>query len=912
MNQCGNIPCQEIDLVAFSAKLLQFTSDALAEFKLPPAESKALMFISLQRELLQSIGSSLTLSQALKASENLDSMLVPGLIAGSRVDNVAVCTSIVNLLALLGKKILYDSGLNSIQEQRFSQQLWNIAGGLLQLQTRSASPGFKISVSSDISFLSFDMYRVDSTSQRGRDVWIFSSTSERKELGANFSIPKNVIPDTSVLDVIATVQEFAWKSSDPNYMTSLESKVVSSSKKFSIVGAVYGLKLFDTSKANSSIYTLSACFNLSVSFDSLKVRQWVPQQRKAKVSIATYDSTSNMYSSENCLTKDVGPSHVQSCCKTVSQFAVKITPDATICGDGFADVDYGEECDDGNLIDGDGCDSKCSVEQFYKCEHSIPDRCIIMPTNVSSNCIPPRTCSGRGLYTGGSGCVCEPTYFRANCSLKLTPLAAPSLIHHGDTHVLVPGLQFSMTSTNTISSVTIAAYNDSDVYDRAQFRENGRTGEIMRSTQMQFEFNPPVDVKNSIISIKLNVSGLASWLGRPMLVMSNYNFLCLKPRACLWTQMRSKIISDYVMQVTVSSVDIATLQRCAIFELSNVLEPMIPAPADESSLLVVYIGSATFLLALILFFARRKYMQMQAAKSIIDLASLPVDCENDVQVTGAPSKASLTPVASVSSERLQIQSSPRELVEVDDLNIDVDLLDSTILATIMDTEQLPSSQMTMPPIAPNRSMSVSPSSGKSDARRPVLPPVQPRTPDGRRRPKVNSSLTPQSQNNALEFQSPANLTARERFRASKSLSPTDRLSLQNLAMNTIMRPEPSGRADKSNVSNAELTSTRVSTGSRTKMTGISPPPKVSVSSVARTTNVPIGLSRIQRTRILRDADEDQSTTEGRMVLSDVYTVAPRDSIARSNISLETAFNLRQQSDILQDSAIDIDSISPSR
>jgi hypothetical protein len=96
------------------------------------------------------------------------------------------------------------------------------------------------------------------------------------------------------------------------------------------------------------------------------------------------------------------------------------------------------------------------------------------------------------------------------------------------------------------------------------------------------------------------------------------------------------------------------------------------------------------------------------------------------------------------------------------------------------------------------------------------------------------------------------------------------------------------------------------------MTGISPPPKVSVSSIARTTNVPVGLSRIQRTRILRDADEDQSTTDGRMVLSDVYTVAPRDSIARSNISLETAFNLRQQSDILQDSAIDIDSISPSR
>ena len=141
--------------MAFSSELLQFSADAIAEFKLPPAESKALMFISLQRQLLQSIGSSLTLSQAVKTSENLESMLVPGLLSGSRVDNVAVCASIVNLLALLGRKILYDAQLNANQEQLFSQQLWSIVGGLLQLQTRRAFPGFKFSVSSDVSFLGY-------------------------------------------------------------------------------------------------------------------------------------------------------------------------------------------------------------------------------------------------------------------------------------------------------------------------------------------------------------------------------------------------------------------------------------------------------------------------------------------------------------------------------------------------------------------------------------------------------------------------------------------------------------------------------------------------------------------------------------------------------------------------------------
>ncbi len=36
-----------------------------------------------------------------------------------------------------------------------------------------------------------------------------------------------------------------------------------------------------------------------------------------------------------------------------------------VCGDLVIDV--GEECDDGNLIDRDGCDSHCKVEQFYQC-----------------------------------------------------------------------------------------------------------------------------------------------------------------------------------------------------------------------------------------------------------------------------------------------------------------------------------------------------------------------------------------------------------------------------------------------------------------------------------------------------------------------------------------------------------------
>ena len=37
-----------------------------------------------------------------------------------------------------------------------------------------------------------------------------------------------------------------------------------------------------------------------------------------------------------------------------------------ICGDGLNLGEY--ECDDGNLIDGDGCSSLCSVEEGFRCQ----------------------------------------------------------------------------------------------------------------------------------------------------------------------------------------------------------------------------------------------------------------------------------------------------------------------------------------------------------------------------------------------------------------------------------------------------------------------------------------------------------------------------------------------------------------
>jgi len=47
-----------------------------------------------------------------------------------------------------------------------------------------------------------------------------------------------------------------------------------------------------------------------------------------------------------------------------------------ICGDGVRDI--GEECDDGNVLSGDGCSTTCTVEDKWQCSlgaGDLPDIC---------------------------------------------------------------------------------------------------------------------------------------------------------------------------------------------------------------------------------------------------------------------------------------------------------------------------------------------------------------------------------------------------------------------------------------------------------------------------------------------------------------------------------------------------------
>jgi cysteine-rich repeat protein len=64
-----------------------------------------------------------------------------------------------------------------------------------------------------------------------------------------------------------------------------------------------------------------------------------------------------------------------------------------ICGDGVIDTDLGEECDDGNVADGDGCDSVCAVEPGYVC------------TGEPSVCVWACDDNDGDFYGDGDGCL---------------------------------------------------------------------------------------------------------------------------------------------------------------------------------------------------------------------------------------------------------------------------------------------------------------------------------------------------------------------------------------------------------------------------------------------------------------------------------------------------------------------------
>jgi cysteine-rich repeat protein len=81
------------------------------------------------------------------------------------------------------------------------------------------------------------------------------------------------------------------------------------------------------------------------------------------------------------------------------------------CGDGYTIADE-EECDDGNLVSGDGCSADCTVEPGYYCE-ALPSLCVMICGDADIDDWAGEECDD-GNYAPGDGCSAycrvEPGY----------------------------------------------------------------------------------------------------------------------------------------------------------------------------------------------------------------------------------------------------------------------------------------------------------------------------------------------------------------------------------------------------------------------------------------------------------------------------------------------------------------------
>lgn len=87
-------------------------------------------------------------------------------------------------------------------------------------------------------------------------------------------------------------------------------------------------------------------------------------------------------------------------------YSVTVQPDGDVCGDGFIACAGNELCDDGNLTDGDGCDSNCTPtgcgNGVITAGETCDDGNLVDDDGCDSNCTP--TGCGNGIVTSGELC----------------------------------------------------------------------------------------------------------------------------------------------------------------------------------------------------------------------------------------------------------------------------------------------------------------------------------------------------------------------------------------------------------------------------------------------------------------------------------------------------------------------------
>ena len=146
-------------------------------------------------------------------------------------------------------------------------------------------------------------------------------------------------------------------------------------------------------------------------------------------------------------------------CDRLGLVAVEYDLTLFACGDGVRDPD--EQCDDWNERNGDGCDSRCLIEDGWQCQKgSYPaekyghDICQRLP------CYAPYNCSGMGVCTPLNTCACATGFFGNNCNVSLLVIAQTQL--NANATQLPKQLQLSYQGGNTFTLTIPGVTNTSN------------------------------------------------------------------------------------------------------------------------------------------------------------------------------------------------------------------------------------------------------------------------------------------------------------------------------------------------------------------------------------------------------------------------------------------------------------------
>jgi cysteine-rich repeat protein len=126
-----------------------------------------------------------------------------------------------------------------------------------------------------------------------------------------------------------------------------------------ILPRMASLLLYNT-KGSFMNTPLSVIVNMSLPASNQIWSGWSSRQRMARINVAHLNVKESSWDINLCKTIAVHNWSILSNCSIASSFAVVVDPAISVCGDNH--IQQAEECDDGNLIDGDGCSSSCRHE----------------------------------------------------------------------------------------------------------------------------------------------------------------------------------------------------------------------------------------------------------------------------------------------------------------------------------------------------------------------------------------------------------------------------------------------------------------------------------------------------------------------------------------------------------------------